>query len=113
MSSTFDRLVHWVRQIWTAQPDPFGPTEVLEAVKADATLIYRLRRWPQLPTSRMSTDIARTLSIMSTRPVNRRWLLNNSNLSELELDSILQRLVEQGAVEVTDARNFGPHAQSA
>ena len=69
-------------------------------------LIYRLRRWPKLPSASMTTDITRALSVMSTRPVNRRWLLNNSSLAVHEVDSMLRRLVEQDAVEVTDAGKY-------
>ncbi len=73
-------------------------------------LIYRLRRWPKLPSSGMTTDVTRTLSVMSTRPVNRRWILNNSSLPAREVDSMLRQLVEQDAVEVTDAGRFQPHS---
>ena len=76
-------------------------------------LIYRLRRWPKLPSASMTTDITRALSVMSTRPVNRRWLLNNSSLAVHEVDSMLRRLVEQDAVEVTDAGKYGPHTSAA
>lgn len=113
MPGAFDRVCRRVRELFAPTPDPFGPTEVIETGDPDATLIYRLRRWPQLPSSSMNTDIARTLSVMSTRPVNRRWILNNSNLQAREVDSMLQRLVEQGAVEVTDAGKYRPQPQSA
>jgi hypothetical protein len=106
-----DRLWRLVRQLLGAHSDPFRPTE-LTGPAGDDQLIYRLKRWPKLPEASMRTDITRTLSVMSTRPVNRRWILNNSSLSEGEVDSMLQHLVDQGAVEVTDAARFGPGTQA-
>jgi hypothetical protein len=113
MSTLADRLLRWARKLSAPHSDPFAPTQVLDTVAAHDKLIYRLRRWPKLPLSIMSTDVSRTLSVMSTRPVNRRWILSNSSLAEHEVDSMLQRLVEQGAVEVTDAGKYRPHASSA
>lgn len=76
-------------------------------------LVYRLKRWPQLPSHGMSTDIYRTLSVMSTRPVNRRWILGNSSMKLQEVDGLLRRLVEMDAVEVTDCAKYGPHTHPA
>jgi hypothetical protein len=109
MTSVVDRLLRRARQIFTPPPDPFGPTEIIDTGDDDL-LIYRLRRWPKLPSASMSTHVSRALSIMSTRPVNRRWLLNNSSLQAHAVDSMLQHLVEQDAVEVTDARKYRPYA---
>lgn len=61
----------------------------------------------------MSTDICRTLSVMSTRPVNRRWILNNSSLQAHEVDTMLRRLEEQDAVQVTDPAKFQPRDNPA
>ena len=108
-----DFLLRWARQIFTSPSDQFLPTEVMDSGSGGDQLIYRLRRWPKLPSSSMNTDITRTLSVMSTRPVNRRWILNNSSLQEREVDSMLQRLVEQDAVEVTDAGKYRPHTSTA
>ena len=113
MTSTVDRFLRWARQVFTQSSDHFPATEVLDADPSEDMLIYRLRRWPQLPSASMNTDVSRTLSVMSTRPVNRRWILNNSSLQEHEVDSMLQRLVEQDAVEVTDAAKYRPHASAA
>ena len=110
MTSAVERLFHWCRQLFTPPADPFAPTEAHDNAVADDTLIYRLKRWPQLPSASMNTDVSRTLSVMSTRPVNRRWILNNSSLQEHEVDSMLERLVEQEAVEVTDAAKYRPSA---
>ncbi|MDB5947128.1 MAG: hypothetical protein JWQ33_2154 [Ramlibacter sp.] len=77
------------------------------------SLIYRLRHWPQIPSASKTADIYRTLSVMSNRPVNRRWILNNSSLDARAVDHLLRRLVEQGAVEVIDARGYGPDTTAA
>lgn len=110
MPSVLDRLVRRARQIFNPVAEPFRPTEVTEVRGADPDqLIYRLRRWPKLPSSRMNTGVTRALSVMSTRPVNRRWILNNSSLPAHEVDSVLRLLVEQDAVEVIDAGKYRPH----
>ncbi|MDQ6880511.1 MAG: hypothetical protein M3150_00210 [Pseudomonadota bacterium] len=75
-------------------------------------LIYRLRHWPRIP-SASTLDIYRTLSVMSQRPVNRRWILNNSSLDGRAVDRLLRRLVEQDAVHVIDARGYGPDTRPA
>ena len=111
MPRAVDRLLRLARQFFTPPPDPFSPTVVTAMAGDDDLLIYRLRRWPKLPAASMKTDVTRTLSVMSTRPVNRRWILNNSSLREHEVDSMLRHLVDQGAVEVTDASRFGPSTQ--
>lgn len=112
MTSAVDRLVRWARQL-VAPSDPFPATVLIDSDADHDLLIYRLRRWPQLPSSTMSTHVSRALSVMSTRPVNRRWILNNSALQAHEVDSMLRCLVEQDAVEVTDAGKYAPHARSA
>jgi hypothetical protein len=69
-------------------------------------LIYRLKQWPHLPPRQKTADVFRTLSVMSHRPVNRRWILSSSKLSAKQVDGLLDRLVEQGAVEVIDSARF-------
>lgn len=107
MPNVIDRLWRWTRQACMSMSGLFRA----DAEAADCPedhLIYRLKRWPKLPSAGMTTDIYRTLSVMSTRPVNRRWILNNSNIRAHEVDLLLRRLVEQDAVEVTDAAKYGP-----
>lgn len=70
------------------------------------TLIYRLRAWPLLPDADRTADIYRVLSVMSSRPLNRQWMLSNSRLAAPQLDALLQRLVDAGAVEVIDPARF-------
>lgn len=74
--------------------------------QASDHLIYRLKHWPRIPAASKNADILRTLSVMSHRPVNRRWILSSSGLSAREVDMLLRRLVEQGAVQVTDAGEY-------
>ena len=50
---------------------------------------------------------------MGNRPVNRRWILNNSRMDARAVDLLLRRLIEQGAVEVVDAGKFRPDANAA
>ena len=113
MPNFADRVFHWARQFFITLSDPFPATEVLANGSGEDQLIYRLRRWPKLPSSSMTTDVTRALSVMSTRPVNRRWLLDNINLTTHEVDKMLRRLVEQEAVEVTDAGKYHPQSNAA
>lgn len=69
-------------------------------------LIYKLKRWPHLPDFMRTADVLRTLSVMSSRPVNRNWILMQSQLKAEQVDTLLQRLVDQGAVEVIDGSRF-------
>lgn len=113
MPRVVDRLSRWARQSFTFLPHLSRAEAARAAAGADDPLIYRLKRWPKLPSAGMTTDITRTLSVMSTRPVNRRWILNNSSLRVHEVDTMLRRLVEQGAVDVTDASKFQPQRTAA
>ena len=114
MPSAVDRLSRWARQTFMSLSNLIRFNAGNQAPEcAGDHLIYRLKRWPKLPSVGMSTDIYRTVSVMSTRPVNRRWILNNSDLQRHEVDLLLQRLVEQDAVEVTDAAKYRPHTNAA
>jgi len=70
-------------------------------------LVYRLRTWPALPPALRTADVLQLLSLMSNRPVNRHWMLGHTKLSPEGVDALIQRLVEQEAVEVIDTRRFG------
>jgi hypothetical protein len=69
-------------------------------------LIYRLKHWPALPRGSRTADIFRALSVMSSRPVNRRWILTNTRLRSGQVDELLQRLIDEDAVEVVDGSKF-------
>ncbi|HWP11640.1 MAG TPA: hypothetical protein VNN06_07450 [Ramlibacter sp.] len=73
-------------------------------------LIYRLKHWPELPAQSRTADVFRALSVMSTRPINRRWILSHSKLRAEQLDQLLMRLIAEGAVEVIDGSKFAARA---
>lgn len=75
---------------------------------ADDGLVYRLKAWPDLPAASRTADVYRLLSVMSHRPVNRRWMLANTRLEADSLDALLLRLIGRGAVEVIDTARFQP-----
>ncbi|MBX3655904.1 MAG: hypothetical protein KIS62_05595 [Ramlibacter sp.] len=105
----YDNLRHWVVKtsssfagLWVLgeaanEPGP-GP--------APGELIYRLRRWPALPSVHRTASIYRTLSIMSARPVNRRWFLASTDLSASQADALIQSLVDEGDLEVINPARF-------
>ena len=69
-------------------------------------LVYRLRHWPELPENLHTADVLRALSVMSSRPVNRQWILRHSRLKPQVLDRLLARLAESGDLEVLDTSKF-------
>jgi hypothetical protein len=107
MPSVFDALSDWARRTTTSFAellvfnDPHEPETA-----SDDGLIYRLKHWPDLAEASKTADIYRTLSMMSHRPVNRRWILSTSRMSPAQVDALLRRLVADGAVEVTDTSAF-------
>ena len=114
MQSVVDRLSGWARQTSKSLSELFRAGADARAPDcAEDHLIYRLKSWPKLPSAGMTTDISRALSVMSTRPVNRRCILNNSNLHLHQVDLLLRQLVELDAVEVTDAAKYRPHPNAA
>ncbi len=86
------------RPVPVAQPAAEAP--------AQESLVYRLKRWPELPSAARTADVLRLLSVMSHRPVNRRWMLAHSRLEAQHVDALLRRLVERGEVDVIDASAF-------
>jgi hypothetical protein len=109
MPSVYDTLCRWTVRTRTcfSEPQPSG------AVTRAEKLIYRLRRWPFLTTSYKTAGVYRVLSIMSSRPVNRHWLLAHAGLPEAQVDQLLARLVRQQAVEVIDAAKFTAQDQGS
>lgn len=76
----------------------------------DDSLVYRLKRWPDLPSPARTADVLRLLSVMSHQPVNRRWMLSHSRLDAEHIDALLRRLVTRDDVEVIDASGFAAQA---
>ena len=71
-------------------------------------LIYRLKAWPRLPEAGRTAEIYRMLSVMSSQPVNRQWLLSRCTMAPGQLDALLARLMDEGALEVIDPSGFSP-----
>jgi hypothetical protein len=111
MSSAYDTLSAWARRTTTTFAELLaGRSEREEREpQAGADAIYRLRNWPHLPNGQKTAAIYRTLSVMSHRPVNRRWILVSTKLRPEQVDRLLTSLIEQGAVEIIDrAQLSGP-----
>lgn len=73
---------------------------------AGAELIYRLKAWPQLPEAGRTAEIYRMLSVMSSQPVSRQWLLARTRMAPQQLDELLSQLARDGALEVIDPARF-------
>jgi hypothetical protein len=108
-NSMYDTLHAWARKTTTSFAEFITAAAERPAVRADPTdeLIYRLRQWPNLATRHRTADVLRTLSVMSSQPVNRRWILSTSGLKPRELDRLLQRLEAEGVLEIIDPARFG------
>ena len=106
MPSVYHMLYGWARrtnsfaQLRVESPGRDG------AGHKSAGLIYRLKHWPELPSPARTAGVLRALSVMSSRPVNREWILAHSKLRAQDVDRLLARLIAQGAVEVIDAAQY-------
>lgn len=89
---------------------PASAPEPVLAEPADDGLVYRLKRWPDLPSEARTADVLRLLSVMSHQPVNRRWMISSSRLGARHVDALLRRLVDRGEVDVIDASAFPAQA---
>jgi hypothetical protein len=69
-------------------------------------LIFRMKSWPQLPEHGRTAEVYRILSVMSSQPVNRRWLIARCRMAPQQLDSLLMQMVSDGALEVIDPAQF-------
>ena len=114
MPTVFDSICHWTRKTTTSFAElRFVPSQRDEAPAPGDTLIYRLKHWPDLPSATKTAGVLRSLSVMSQRPVNRHWILNQSKLPARQVDRLLKRLIEDGAVEVIDSAHYRPEAPAA
>jgi hypothetical protein len=105
MPSVYDTLYNWARRTSTSFSELRFVSSEREELPATG-LIYRLKHWPDLPRHHRTADVFRALSVMSNRPVNRHWILAHSRMHGDQLDSLLHRLVREGAVEAIDAAEF-------
>ena len=107
MPSVYDTIYQWARKTTTSFADlRFVVSQRDEEDHGGSGLIYRLKHWPELPRASRTADVYRALSVMSNRPVNRHWILANSKLRPLDVDRLLQRLIDEDAVEVIDGSKF-------
>jgi hypothetical protein len=114
MSSVFDSIANWARKATTS----FAELHLHVSSHEDSHepgdgKAYQLRHWPDLTPTMRTADVLRALSVMSHRPVNRRWILATTKLKPAQVDSLLQRLVDQGAVTVIDTNQFFAPGASA
>jgi len=111
MPSVYDALYSWARKTTTSIGElRFVPSQRDDMENEADDLIYRLKHWPELPAQSRTADVFRALSVMSTRPINRRWILSHSKLRAEQLDQLLMRLIAEGAVEVIDGSKFAARA---
>jgi hypothetical protein len=110
MRSVYDALYDWARRTTTSFTElitsGFDKDDALQVDDGDE-LIYRLKQWPDLAPGQKTAHIYRALSVMSNRPVNRRWLLAHARLAPDQLDRLIDQLVADEALEVIDASRFG------
>lgn len=108
MPSVYDAIYAWARRTTTSFAELWvQPAERDSGSSAlPGEQIYRLKHWPSLRPSQKTADVYRTLSVMSHRRVNRRWILTSSRLKPDQVDSLLQGLIAQDAVEIIDCSQF-------
>jgi hypothetical protein len=107
-------LTSTLRRLWGGKRDeettrsPFQATRPVAGARRmpASDLIFRLKSWPQLPEDGRTAEIYRMLSIMSSQPVNRGWLLARCRMAPQQLDRLLLKLVADGALEVIDPGRF-------
>ena len=110
MNSVYDTIYEWARKTTTSFSELCMQPRESQGLDIDLgdSLIYRLKRWPDLPSQARTAGVLRTLSVMSSRPVNRQWILSTSRLRADQVDRLLKRLTDEGAVEVIDGSKFPP-----
>lgn len=114
MPTVFDSICQWTRKTTTSFAElRFVPSQRDETPAPGDTLIYRLKHWPDLPSATKTAGVLRSLSVMSHRPVNRNWLVNQSKLGPRQVDRLLQRLIADGAVEVIDSARYRSESPTA
>ena len=107
MPSVYDTIYNWARKTSTSFSELRFVSSQPDDMEPDASgLIYKLKCWPELPTASRTADVFRALSVMSNRPVNRHWILTHSKMRGDQVDRLLRRLIDEGAVEVIDAGKF-------
>ena len=75
---------------------------VIDEPDVPGDLIYRLKHWPELPGNLRTAEMLRLVSLMSSRPLRRSWILDRTRMDERRLDLLLKRLTAQKALDVLD-----------
>jgi hypothetical protein len=101
-------MAGWARRTTSFAELGAGPREEPSTLPQGPEPIYRLRKWPSLPGTMRSVATLRLLSIMSTRPVNRGWMVRHTPLTAADVDQLIERLCREGDVEVIDPSGFEP-----
>jgi len=109
-TTVYERLYDWARRT-----SGFGELAFSASVRGDAvisgdTLVYRLKHWPELPTSLRKASVFRALSVMSQRPVNRGWITRHSKMHPGDVEELFQELSTQDAVQVIDVALYTTEA---
>jgi hypothetical protein len=104
LPGVYSRVYRWARRTSAFAESVISgwDREEVEEPQAETCMIYRLRRWPDLPVAHRTAAIYRMLSVMSSRPVNRSWILASSRMQPRQVDGLLAGLVAQGVVEAID-----------
>lgn len=111
LTSTLDSLRRLLFRREATDTDARTPATASADRAAGSNLIFRLKAWPQLPESGRTAEIYRVLSVMSSQPVNRQWLLARCRMAPQQLDQFLQQLIADGALEVIDPARFAGREQ--
>ncbi len=78
------------------------PETIIDEPDLPGDLIYRLKHWPELPDNLRTAEVLRLISLMSSRPLRRSWILDRTRLDAQRLDLLLKRLSAQQALDVLD-----------
>jgi hypothetical protein len=112
MATVYGGFFNWARRTTTSFAELcFVSSERSESPEEGDSLIYRLKHWPELPADKRTANVFRALSVMSHRPVNRRWFITHSKLHPREVDQLLDYLAGEGAVEIIDGSKYLPEAR--
>ncbi|KQT13683.1 hypothetical protein [Ramlibacter sp. Leaf400] len=102
-------ITEWTRRTTSSfggSRPPAGDTEFPQTVVSEpdkpGDLVYRLKRWPELPTAMRTAEVLRLLSLLSSRPLRRSWILERTRLGEEHLEMLTKRLSAQGALDIFD-----------
>lgn len=105
MPSVIDSLRNWMSSFSELRSAPHNP---FETPTGEDALVYRLKHWPVLHETHKTAGVYRVLSVMSSRPVNRSFMLAQSRLPPHELESLLHNLKQERAIQVTDISEYPP-----